>query len=174
MEQKTVIGFSVAVLAVSLAGCATVTRGTTSQIQIQSEPSGVEARTSLGHACTTPCTISVGRREEFIVTFTKTGFATQQIEVKTQVAGEGAAGLAGNVLVGGLVGMGVDASTGATLEHKPNPVIAVMVAEKPLPGAKKLPAALPRGAKPAKPAQPAKPVAPAPVDEEPTEDQPAN
>ncbi|WP_246529545.1 hypothetical protein [Microvirga zambiensis] len=44
--------------------------------------------------------------------------------VQTRVAGSGAAGFAGNVLIGGLVGMGVDAATGATLEHFPNPVNA--------------------------------------------------
>ena len=35
-------------------------------------------------------------------------------------------GFAGNVLLGGLVGMGVDAYTGAATDHKPNPVAAVL------------------------------------------------
>ena len=35
-------------------------------------------------------------------------------QVATQLAGAGAAGFAGNALLGGLIGMGVDASTGAT------------------------------------------------------------
>ena len=42
--------------------------------------------------------------------------------VGTKVAGEGVAGFAGNVLIGGVVGMAADAATGATLEHYPNPV----------------------------------------------------
>jgi hypothetical protein len=46
--------------------------------------------------------------------------------VATRVAGAGAAGFAGNVLVGGLVGMGVDAATGSTLEHYPNPVSVIL------------------------------------------------
>ncbi|MDP2581055.1 hypothetical protein Q8W37_14030 [Shimia thalassica] len=38
--------------------------------------------------------------------------------------GSGGAALAGNILVGGIVGIGVDAATGSTLDHVPNPVIA--------------------------------------------------
>jgi hypothetical protein len=47
--------------------------------------------------------------------------------VGTRIAAGGAAGFAGNVLVGGVVGMAVDASTGATLEHYPNPVMLTLV-----------------------------------------------
>jgi hypothetical protein len=50
-----------------------------------------------------------------------------QVPVSTRIAGAGAAGFAGNILVGGLVGMGVDAATGSTLEHFPNPVLASLV-----------------------------------------------
>lgn len=108
--------------AAALAGCATVTRGTTDQIQIQSEPSGANVRTSLSQTCVTPCTLQVGRKDEFTVSFEKPGYAPQEVQVRTQIAGSGAAGFAGNILVGGVVGMGVDAATGATLEHVPNPV----------------------------------------------------
>jgi hypothetical protein len=56
----------------------------------------------------------------------KPGFEPQTVFVGTRVAGAGAAGFAGNVLVGGVVGMGVDAASGATLEHFPNPVAVVL------------------------------------------------
>lgn len=113
-----------ALAAAPMAGCATVTRGTTNQVQVQSEPPGAQARTSLNHVCTTPCSLLVPRRAGFSVVFSKPGYQDQTIDVKTQIAGTGAAGFAGNVLVGGVVGMGVDAYTGATLEHVPNPVRA--------------------------------------------------
>ncbi len=115
-----------AALAVGVAACATVTRGTTNQIQIRSEPAGAQVTTSLAHNCTTPCTISVNRREEFAITFSLPGYREQRVEVKTQVAGAGAAGFVGNVIVGGVVGMGVDAVTGSTLEHTPNPVVVTL------------------------------------------------
>jgi PEGA domain len=115
-----------AALAAGVSACATVTRGTTNQIQIRSEPAGAQVTTSLAHNCTTPCTISVNRREEFAVVFNLPGYREQRVEVKTQVAGAGAAGFVGNVIVGGVVGMGVDAVTGSTLEHLPNPVVVTL------------------------------------------------
>ncbi len=123
----------VAFCALNLGACSTVTRGTTNQIQITSEPSGASVRTSLSQTCTTPCTISVSRKDEFQVTYTKEGYKESNIPVKTQIAGAGVAGFAGNVLVGGVVGMGVDAVTGSTLEHVPNPVHAVLEPNRPEP-----------------------------------------
>jgi PEGA domain len=114
------------VACVALGACATVTRGTTNQIQIRSEPSGAQVTTSLAHACTTPCTITVNRKEEFTVLFRLQGYEDQTTEVRSQIAGAGVAGFAGNVIVGGVIGMGVDAATGSTLEHVPNPVVAIM------------------------------------------------
>jgi hypothetical protein len=115
-------------LAGLLGGCATVTRGTTNQVTIESEPGGAEAIASAGYACPeTPCIWDVGRKSEFIVTFKKSGYETMHVPVKTRIAGAGVAGFAGNVLIGGVVGMGVDAVTGSTLEHYPNPVVAEMV-----------------------------------------------
>jgi hypothetical protein len=78
----------------------------------------------MGYSCTTPCSLTVSRKDEFVVKFESPGYDTQEIPVKTQIAGSGAAGFAGNVLIGGIVGMAADAATGATLEHIPNPVHA--------------------------------------------------
>lgn len=154
LRDLAVFSMPLAALAgLSLAGCATVTRGTTNQVQIVSQPSGATARTSLGHQCNTPCTLQMGRKDEFSVTFTMPGYEEQTVNVKTQLAGAGAAGFAGNVLVGGIVGMGVDAVTGSTLEHLPNPVTVVM---QPVPQA----AAPQRAPRPAKPR-------PAPAEPEP-------
>lgn len=117
----------IAAASLSLAACATVTRGTTEQVTVTSEPSGASAVTSIGHSCpATPCTFEVSRKAEFITTFKKDGYEDQQIPVQTRVSGGGAAGFAGNVIIGGVVGMAADAATGATLEHYPNPVHAIM------------------------------------------------
>src|ERR1700722_10026513 len=104
------------------AGCASITRGTTDQVQIISEPDDADVRTSMGPTCVTPCTLTFGRKDEFSVTVSKPGYQPQTIPVETRVAGTGAAGLAGNVLFGGFIGIGVDAYNGAELEHFPNPV----------------------------------------------------
>jgi hypothetical protein len=113
-------------LALSCGGCASVTRGWTDQMQITSNPTEAQARTSLGQTCTTPCTLQVNRKDEFTVVISKPGYHSAEIPVTTRVAGAGAVGFAGNVLLGGVVGMGVDAVSGATLEHYPNPVAATL------------------------------------------------
>jgi hypothetical protein len=148
---------AVAMLGVAVSGCATVTRGTTNQVTVNSEPAGAEAITSTGLTCPmTPCTWEISRKTEFTVTFKKQGYQTQQVPVGTKIAGSGAAGFAGNVLVGGIVGMGVDAATGATLEHFPNPVfvtlepVAGKAAAKPR-AKKRAPAKPPAAEKPAEP-----------------------
>jgi len=112
----------IVIVALTASACATITRGTTTQVQLHSNPPEAQARTSMGFVCVTPCTLQVNRKDEFTVIFTKPGYHTVEIPVKTQVAGAGAAGFAGNVLIGGVVGMAADAATGATLEHFPNPV----------------------------------------------------
>jgi hypothetical protein len=115
----------------AVAGCATITRGTTDQVQINSNPPEAQVRTSMGFTCITPCTLQTSRKDEFSVVFTKPGYHTMEVPVRTQLAGAGAAGFAGNILLGGVVGMAADASTGATLEHFPNPVTVTMVPLRP-------------------------------------------
>ncbi len=66
------------------------------------------------------------RNADITVTVTKEGYEPQVIPLTKEIPGAGAAGFAGNLLVGGLVGMGVDAATGAAQDHKPNPVIVTL------------------------------------------------
>ncbi|MBX9932136.1 MAG: translation initiation factor 2 [Methylobacterium sp.] len=83
---------------------------------------------SMAYACpATPCTIEIGRSDEFVATFAKLGYRTAGVPVKTEVVGSGAAGMAGNVLHGGVIGIGVDAATGAAFNHTPNPVSVTLV-----------------------------------------------
>jgi hypothetical protein len=127
-EKETIMKQLVYVVlaGVALASCSTVTRGTTNQIQVVSTPSEAHVQTSIGNSCTTPCSFEVSRKSEFVATISKDGYQPMDVPVKTRVAGAGAAGFAGNLLVGGVVGMGVDAATGATLEHYPNPITVTL------------------------------------------------
>jgi hypothetical protein len=111
--------------AMTVGGCATVTRGSTNKVQFVSEPAGALMTTSTGMNCVTPCTLEVPRKDGFIATFKLAGYETQTINVTTVVQGSGAAGVVGNVLVGGIVGVGVDVVTGAANDHSPNPVSVV-------------------------------------------------
>lgn len=133
--------------ALSLAGCASVTRGTTEQVSITTTPPGASIRTSMNHTCVSPCTLTVGRKDEFEVVASMPGYRDASTPVKTRVAGAGAAGFAGNVLLGGVIGMGVDAATGAALEHYPSPVALLMEPAKPVPAGRipYKPGAAPKG-----------------------------
>lgn len=113
----------------ALTGCASVTRGTTEQISIATTPSGAQADISgldIPTSCVTPCVIQANRSAEISISLAKEGYQPQMVPLTKEIAGTGAAGFAGNVLAGGLIGMGVDAVTGAALDHKPNPVIVTL------------------------------------------------
>ena len=143
--------FGIVALSVMLGGCASVTRGTTENISISSTPSGVEAVISgleVPTTCTTPCAVVVKRNADVSITFQKEGYETQIVPLSRDIQTGGAAGFAGNLLLGGAIGMGVDAATGAATDHKPNPVIVTMQ-----------PSAPPRSARPASPKKPRPPAA---------------
>ena len=110
-------------IAASSAACATVTRGTTEAFTVETEPSGAAVTTTAGVSCpSTPCTWKLPHNAKFTVTITKPGYKTVTTNIVHQTSGGGAAGMAGNVILGGLIGVGVDAATGATQELKPNPL----------------------------------------------------
>src|SRR4051812_39872066 len=70
----------------------------------------------------------------------KEGYDSLTVHVSSQVSGKGAVSMTGNVLVGGLIGAGVDSMTGAIKDLKPNPIKVTLVqAAKPV-VAEKLPA----------------------------------
>ena len=75
----------------------------------------------------TPCTFEAPHKNEFTATFSLPGYRSAEVPVLTRVGGGGVAGIAGNVILGGIVGVAVDAPSGAALEHYPNPVHASLV-----------------------------------------------
>lgn len=116
------------VLVLSLGGCATVTRGRNEDVKIEVEPKNAIVTTTLGHRCeTSPCEVEVKRKKSFSVTAKAEGYVEQTVNVESKVAGKGIAASAGNILVGGIVGVAVDGISGATLQHVPNPVIIKLV-----------------------------------------------
>jgi|GraSoiStandDraft_4_1057263.scaffolds.fasta_scaffold200518_2 hypothetical protein len=109
--------------AASLGACATVTRGSKDAWVVNTEPSGAKVETSNGHQCAaTPCAIKMSRKSNFTATVTKAGFKPATVTVTHKTATAGAAGVAGNVLLGGVIGLGVDVATGASQDLTPNPV----------------------------------------------------
>jgi len=169
MTDKTRLGLRLLALACaagSLSACATVTRGTDEAFTVETVPSGAAVHTSNGFSCDqTPCVWRIRRNAEFQVTITKTGYKTLSTNVSHTTSGSGAAGMAGNVLIGGVIGIGVDAVTGASQDLKPNPLHVVLEADTPVvASATPAPAATPTPASPPSASPAATPsAAPAPV-----------
>jgi hypothetical protein len=113
----------IAVAGASLAGCSSFSMDSfrptppTVQVQLESVPSGAEARTSLGQSCKTPCTVAVPAPDAgFAVTYTLNRFQTATIPVQ-------------------VVRIPGDFSTPASTNIDPNPVVAELQPAGPPPKA---------------------------------------
>lgn len=125
MELRSVI-LIVGVGAV-LSSCASVSRGSKENFTISTDPSGASATFSDGYVCTTPCSMQRKHKVEFTITLEKEGYKTVDLYIDSRAhAGGAGAATAGNALLGGLVGFGVDALTGAMKKLAPNPAHVVM------------------------------------------------
>jgi hypothetical protein len=121
--QRALRVFAVLCVAGSTAACATVTRGVHQDWSVETDPAGAKVKTSNGFACDqTPCTFRMERKADFTVTITKDGYKPWTGNVTHSVSAGGSAGMAGNVILGGLIGAGVDATSGAMMDLKPNPL----------------------------------------------------
>lgn len=115
---------------VTTSACATITRGTHDVLEVQTSPVGAQVAMSNGMQCPqTPCTLKVKRRSEFDVDITKDGYKPARVHVTNKVSGAGGAAMAGNVVLGGIIGAGVDAGSGAMLDLVPNPVVIALEPE---------------------------------------------
>jgi hypothetical protein len=59
-----------------------------STIQVESEPAGAEAKSSVGPSCRTPCSLTVATAAPFTVTFTLAGYESQTVPVAPRPAGD--------------------------------------------------------------------------------------
>lgn len=115
--MKHIIHFtSCILLSFTLASCATMFRGTTQQISINTEPTGAHVQLSNGKSCTTPCNTVAKRNESLLVTITKEGYQTHTASMVPSIAGAG-------ILLGGVI----DYGTGAVYDLQPNPLHVTLV-----------------------------------------------
>lgn len=126
--MRTLALLAAALVALALTGCATVTRGSSETFVVTTEPAGARVTLSSGETCVTPCALEKRRKHAFDVEIEHDGYAPVFTQIIPQVSGAGATGMAGNVLVGGIIGIGVDAATGATRDLRPNPLEVKLVA----------------------------------------------
>jgi len=130
--KKIIIGAAFGAL-IFTSACATVTRGSTEEVTIQSIPAAADVsirdtgQKRTARTCVTPCTIKLERKWPFKVTVSKDGYETQEAMLYPEMSNGGMTGMAGNVLIGGIIGAGVDVSTGAMNDLKPNPLVVELV-----------------------------------------------
>ena len=109
--------------ALCLCSCATITRGVHEKLRVESDPPGANVVLSTGKKGVTPTVfVEKRRRDNFTVTVSKPGYAAQTVTVESKAGGTGVGAMAGNLALGGVIGMGVDAGTGAYHSLYPNPV----------------------------------------------------
>jgi hypothetical protein len=141
MRNVSACGLAAACLL--LPACATVTRGTSQKFSIESSPTDADVKLSTGQTCVTPCQLNLKRKHGFVATVTKRGYKTATTNVTPKVRTGGVAGVAGNVLLGGIIGAAVDGSNGAMNDLTPNPLVVTLEPEtSPAVGAEVAPGAV--------------------------------
>jgi hypothetical protein len=114
-----------------MGGCASITQGTDQQITAKTEPSGAECEftrdgETVGVVNPTPGTVTVSKSKDVIqVSCTKQGHQKAVRPLNSEFEGM----TAGNALFGGLIGLGVDAATGAMNEY-PNEIFVRLTPEE--------------------------------------------
>ena len=86
--------FSVVMAALSLAGCATITRGTNDVLVVESTPQAAQVKLSNGQSCDgTPCSFKLPRKSELNLVVSKEGCKPVNVHVTNRVSGGGGAAM---------------------------------------------------------------------------------
>lgn len=121
---------AVVALALASSACATVLGGTTQEVFVESDPAGAECRidrmgANVGVVKPTPGRVNVSRsKETMIVTCVREGYEPSNEVLASSFSGA----TIGNLLLGGIVGIVVDASSGANNKY-PDRVVVVLTPE---------------------------------------------
>ena len=97
------------VLAFNAAGCATIVSGTTQKVSVSSQPSGADAKADGNITVKTPALLTLDRKSDHVIEFSKEGYKSMTVYVR-KAFNEMATG---NILLGGIIGAGVDAASGS-------------------------------------------------------------
>ncbi len=116
---------SAAMLPFAIGGCATVINGTSQDYEMASTPEGAKVTLSNGQSCTAPCKVSLKRRNDLTATLELAGYKSEKVYIQSRTGGAGV----GNILLGGVIGAGVDASNGSMNSLYPRPLNVKLAAE---------------------------------------------
>ena len=91
-----------------MSGCCTIMHGTHQDVGMSSVPPGAKVYVDSVYVGTTPVVVPVKRSNDHVVRFEKPGYETFDATLTNSVSGW----VWGNLVAGGLIGLGVDAVTG--------------------------------------------------------------
>ena len=103
----------------AIAGCGTITHGTSQNIVCTTSPAGAVVRSSDGTTCTTPCTFTLKRKKNDLLTIERDGYETVALPVHSALSAYSAANV---LLPGGLVCWGIDIVSGGGYRLAPDRV----------------------------------------------------
>lgn len=102
------------VLAIMFSGCATIMKDESQPVAFSSEPDGAVVKFNSVARGKTPVTIMVKRSmESTLVSIEKTGYKAETFPLEKSLS----AMTFGNIIFGGIIGIGVDAATGANTNY---------------------------------------------------------
>ncbi len=111
-------------------GCASVVRGGSEKLVIQTVPSGAAVKLSTGQAGATPFEVEVRRKDTIFVSISKPGYKPLETAVISSIDGASLGlGTAANLLFLPIINDVVDYQTGANYSHKPNPLVVTLIPE---------------------------------------------
>ncbi len=104
-----------------LGGCASIINGSTKTVSIATTPPGAIAESG-SQRKKTPCSFDLRRDEDHGIKITKEGYKTYYVQLRSVEGGA----IFGNILLGGLIGVAVDAGTGASKTLEPDDIHVIM------------------------------------------------
>ena len=122
------------VLLAYLGGCATIVEGSDQILTVSTEPAGAECELRrngevIGVVNQTPGSVTVDKSQyEITVSCQLEGYEEAVGTVEPEFEGM----TAGNILLGGIIGIGVDAASGAMHEYEPNVTVVLQEVEEPV------------------------------------------
>lgn len=111
---------TVGLVTLPLAGCGTIFGGSAQEINLSSKPSGATVEFDrTNRVVTTPTEIELKRKHTYQLTFSREGYSTETSVVESNLRWEI---LILDILFGGVVGVAIDAGTGAWNRLSPDDV----------------------------------------------------
>ena len=113
--MKYIKSFVILLVPIIFNSCATITKDDSQPVAFSSEPQGADISLNNIPVGTTPTTVMVKRKMgKTMVTYQKEGYKTQTFPLDKSVAGM----TFGNIIFGGIVGLGVDVATGKATNYQ--------------------------------------------------------